>query len=107
MGPLNDQRPADDEVAQRRKYEIEEQDRGHFKTRAAMAFIIGNAIGLLKNILYPDEASANHSGQAAAAESPPALRRMPTSSKVQQRRICRPPRTRGREQRIRRTCPHT
>ncbi len=73
MGPMNDQRPADGEVEQRRRYEIEEQDRGHFKTRAAMAFIIGNAIGLLKNIVYPDEASANHSGQAAAAESPPAL----------------------------------
>ena len=78
MGPLSDQRVTDDDGEQRRKYELEEQDKSQFKTRAAMALIFGNAFGLLKNVLFPDDGT---SGQAVAAEAP--------ASAASARRRCR------------------
>ena len=71
MGPLSDQRVTDDDGEQRRKYELEEQDKSQFKTRAAMALVFGNALGLLKNVLFPDDGTSSQAVAAEATAAPP------------------------------------
>lgn len=68
MGSLNDRRTADEAVDPLRKYETEDQDKGTFKTRATMALIIGSAVGLLKNILFPDDQGQARAAQVATAD---------------------------------------